>query len=118
MRPLSRVTTATLDVLEVLTRPEDELYGLKIAQAARRKMGTVYLILAGLEEAGWVESFWERDELGSRGPRRRFYRLTGLGLKSSHELLMAQRGAARPDNKRRQTRFRPAMLERLLGAPR
>jgi PadR family transcriptional regulator PadR len=70
---LSRVTPATLDVLEALMGPDEELYGLKIAQNAGRKAGSVYPILARLEEAGWVESSWESEERDERGPRRRFY---------------------------------------------
>lgn len=74
------MTPATLDVLEALMGPDEELYGLKIAQNAGRKAGSVYPILARLEEAGWVESSWEREERGDRGPRRRFYRLVPDGL--------------------------------------
>src|ERR1700730_16544484 len=76
---LSRVTPATLDVLEALMGPDEELYGLKIAQNAGHKAGSVYPILARLEEAGWVESSWESEERDERGPRRRFYRLGPRG---------------------------------------
>lgn len=75
--------------------PDEELYGLRIAQNAGRKAGSVYPILARLEEAGWVESSWEREERGERGPRRRFYRLVPDGL-----------AAARPAG--RSPRRRPA----------
>jgi PadR family transcriptional regulator PadR len=92
---LSRVTPATLDVLEALMGPDEELYGLKIAQNAGRKPGSVYPILARLEEAGWVESFWEREERGERGPRRRFYRLGPGGLAAARALLTERRGAIR-----------------------
>jgi PadR family transcriptional regulator PadR len=91
----SRVTRATLDVLEALMGPDDELYGLKIAQNAGRKVGSVYPILARLEEAGWVESSWEREERGNRGPRRRFYRFNPAGLAAARTLLAARRGAVR-----------------------
>lgn len=92
---LSRVTDATLDVLEALMGPDEELYGLKIAQNAGRKVGSVYPILARLEEAGWVESSWEREERGERGPRRRFYRFTLEGLDAARALLTERRGAVR-----------------------
>lgn len=91
----SRVTNATLDVLEALMGPDDELYGLKIAQNAGRKVGSVYPILARLEEAGWVESSWEREERGERGPRRRFYRFSPKGLDAARTLLTDRRGAVR-----------------------
>ena len=92
---LSRVTPATLDVLEALIGPDSELYGLKIARNAGRKTGSVYPILARLEEAGWVESSWERDDRDSRGPRRRFYRLSSTGLNAARTLLIERRGAVR-----------------------
>lgn len=92
---LSRVTPATLDVLEALMGPDEELYGLKIAQNAGRKAGSVYPILARLEEAGWVESSWEREERDERGPRRRFYWLSSDGLSAARALLIERRGAVR-----------------------
>ena len=92
MVPLSKVTAATLDVLEVLLGPDDELYGLKIAKAAGRKTGVVYPILSRLEDAGWVTSAWESAERDERGPRRRFYRLTGAAVVSARDLLRARRG--------------------------
>src|SRR5215471_1371830 len=92
---LSRVTPATLDVLEALMGPDEELYGLKIAQSAGRKAGSVYPILARLEEAGWVERCWEREEREERGPRRRFYKLTPDGLVAARQLLTDRRGAVR-----------------------
>ena len=91
----SRVTHATLDVLEALMGPDEELYGLKIAQNAGRKVGSVYPILARLEETGWVESSWEREERGERGPRRRFYRFSPEGLDAARTLLTERRGVVR-----------------------
>ena len=75
--------------------PDEELYGLKIAQNAERKTGSVYPILARLEEAGWVESSWEREERDERGPRRRFYRLSPDSLAAARALLIERRGAVR-----------------------
>jgi PadR family transcriptional regulator PadR len=89
------VTPATLDVLEALMGPDEELYGLKIAQNAGRKAGCVYPILARLEEGGWVESFWEREERDERGPRRRFYQLAPDGLAAARALLVERRGGVR-----------------------
>jgi len=92
-----RVTDATLDVLEVLLAGDDELYGLKIARAAGRPTGSVFPILARLEQLGWVTSEWESGDPAARGPRRRFYRLNGVGSPSALELLARRRGAARWD---------------------
>lgn len=95
VEPPFRVTPATLDVLEALLGPDEELYGLKIAQNAGRKTGSVYPILARLEEVGWVVSEWELGEPSARGPRRRFYRLSPEGLGGARALLLARRGTIR-----------------------
>ena len=95
MDRLSRVTEATLDVLEALMGPDDELYGYKIAVRSGRKTGVIYPILDRLENAGWIESGWEREERGGRGPRRRFYRLSPDGLSAARDLLTERRGAVR-----------------------
>jgi len=92
---LSRVTPATFDVLEALMGPDEELYGLKVAQNAGRKAGSVYPILARLEETGWVESSWEREERVERAPRRRFYRLSPDGLAAARTLLTERSRAVR-----------------------
>lgn len=95
MEPLSRVTDATLDVLEALMGPDGDLYGYKVAERAGRKTGVVYPILERLEAAGWVDSEWERAERGDRGPRRRFYRLSPGGLGAARSLLVERRGVVR-----------------------
>ena len=86
-----RVTDATLDVLEVLLGPDQELYGLKIAKAAGRPTGSVFPILARLEQLGWVVSEWESGDPAARGPRRLFYRLSGAGLPRARALVSQRR---------------------------
>jgi PadR family transcriptional regulator len=86
-----RVTDATLDVLEVLLGEDQELYGLKIAKATGRPTGSVFPILARLEQLGWVISEWESGDPAARGPRRRFYRLSGDGLPRARELVSQRR---------------------------
>lgn len=90
-----KVTDATLDVLEVLLEGDEQLYGLKIAKAAGRPTGSVFPILARLEQAGWVTSEWESSEPAAKGPRRRFYRLSGAGSPGARELLGQRRAAHR-----------------------
>jgi PadR family transcriptional regulator PadR len=91
---LSRISAAVLDVLEVLLTGDDELYGLKIAELSGLKTGTVYPILARLAEVGWVDSHWEREERGERGPRRRFYRFNPEGLAAARAVVRERRPAA------------------------
>ena len=68
-------------VLQALTdEPGQERYGLEIVQATGLMPGTIYPILARLEQAGWLHSEWEvLDEHQAGRPRRRYYRLTADG---------------------------------------
>jgi DNA-binding PadR family transcriptional regulator len=92
MADLPRVTAATLDVLEVLLDHDDgQLYGLKIAKMIGRPTGSVFPILARLEQLGWVTSKWETAEQSASGSRRRFYRLSGEGMASGRVLLDQRR---------------------------
>jgi DNA-binding PadR family transcriptional regulator len=82
------MTDATLDVLEVLLSQDNELYGLKIAQATGRPTGSIYPILARLEQIGWMTSEWEPgDDPAVRGSRRRFYQLTPNGIVAARTAL-------------------------------
>jgi PadR family transcriptional regulator, regulatory protein PadR len=78
MEPLSRITAATVDVLEILVRQDDPCWGLLIIKQTGRPAGSVYPILDRLETAGWVTSSWE-DDATRPGPRRRYYELTDDG---------------------------------------
>ncbi|MGH8899408.1 MAG: PadR family transcriptional regulator [Egibacteraceae bacterium] len=104
-----RMTAATLDVLKVLLEPDDELYGLKIAWTTGRPTGSIYPILARLEQIGWVESEWEAGDPASRGPRRRFYRLSPGGLASARTAL------AERHKPPRQRVLRPSTVAPALG---
>ena len=75
MTRLIRVTEPTLDVVEVLLHSRDAVWGLAIAKTVDRAPGTIYPILARLEELGWLTGEWEGDS-DHPGPRRRLYRLT------------------------------------------
>lgn len=81
-----RLTPQTVEVLRLLVAaPAVPRYGRDIARETGLKTGTLHPILARLEMAGWVESFWEDPaEHEDQGrPRRRYYRLTGEGVKSA-----------------------------------
>lgn len=87
MNPI-RLTTTTLQVLEVLAGRSGEVYGLEIATATGLMTGTIYPILARLERAGWVEGRWDTSD--DRGPRKRYYRLTPPARQETEEILAAR----------------------------
>ena len=93
MEELSRVTGATVDVLQVLLDGPDPVWGLRIVSTTGRPAGTVYPILARLEAKGWVSSVWDDD--ATRGPRRRLYRLTPDGMESARALTAETRSGKR-----------------------
>lgn len=80
---LPRMTTQTLRLLGAFTASQgDELSGAAIARKTGLQSGTLYPILARLEQAEWLESRWEAGDPSELGrPRRRLYQLTGLGAK-------------------------------------
>ena len=82
MDPLSRITEATVAVLEVLSQSDEPCWGLLIIKSSGKPAGSVYPILDRLESAGWVTSSWEDDSARS-GPRRRYYELTESGASAA-----------------------------------
>lgn len=78
-----RITVPLLKVLDaMLQAPDEDHWGFEIMKRTGLKSGTLYPLLARLETAGWVESGWEEQTEPGR-PRRRYYRLTGLGAESA-----------------------------------
>jgi PadR family transcriptional regulator, regulatory protein PadR len=73
----------------LLEDPAAERYGLELCDLVGLPSGTVYPILARLEQAGWVESRWEDPALHEAAgrPRRRFYRLRVDGAQQAREAL-------------------------------
>ncbi|MBY8875047.1 PadR family transcriptional regulator [Micromonospora sp. PLK6-60] len=85
-----RLTPQTVQVLRLLLAdPAVPRYGRDIARETGLKTGTLHPILARLEAAGWVHSFWEDPaEHEDQGrPRRRYYRLTGDGVRAARSCL-------------------------------
>lgn len=92
MEPLSRLTPATLDVLDALLDASAPVWGLRVVKRTGRPAGSVYPILERLERAGWVASDWE-DDPDRTGPRRRLYRLEPHGAVAARAALEARRPA-------------------------
>jgi PadR family transcriptional regulator len=77
-----RVTAAVSKVLAAfLEDPDVDRYGLDLMRASGHPSGTLYPILLRLQNAGWVEAYWEEiDPVVAGRPARRYYRLTPDGL--------------------------------------
>jgi len=84
-----RLSQPTLKVLRLLLeKPREGRSGAEISKATRVGSGTLYPMLARLETAGWLTSEWEVIDPHEVGrPRRRFYRLSGVGFRNAHAAL-------------------------------
>ena len=85
-----RMTLQTQLVLRaLLAEPGAERYGLQLCAETGLPAGTIYPIVARLEQLGWVHSSWEDpDEHVAAGrPRRRYYRLTEEGAQQARDAL-------------------------------
>ena len=85
MQQLSRITPATIDVLQCLLAG-CATWGLLVIKQSGRPAGSVYPILERLERAGWVTSEWD-DDAARPGPRRRLYELTGDGAGAARQVV-------------------------------
>lgn len=83
-----RLSRQTLSVLAVMAaNPHAEHYGLEIARAARLKSGSLYPILARLEQYGWIAGVWEDIDPQKEGRRpRRLYQFTTEGLREARKV--------------------------------
>lgn len=77
-----RITTSVLLVLDIFMADlAHEHYGLDIGKETGLKAGSLYPILARLENAGWLSGRWEETDADDPGrPRRRYYALTQHGI--------------------------------------
>lgn len=83
------MTKQVLELVSVLlSRPDEEWYGLQLAAEAGLKSGTVYLVLARLKASAWLTDRLEEIDPSVEGrPRRRLYRLTAEGRRCAEEAL-------------------------------
>jgi len=72
-------------------------YGYDLMKAARLPSGTLYPMLARLQDQGLVTSEWEPPPADAGGlPPRKYYQLTGEGVRAARlELAQAAGGAPR-----------------------
>jgi len=85
--PLERVLGA------LLADPAAPRYGYDLMKAAGLPSGTLYPLLARLEQQGLVASAWETPQSGGQRPRK-YYQLTAAGLPAAR-LELAQASARR-----------------------
>ncbi|MDA7946061.1 MAG: PadR family transcriptional regulator [Hyphomicrobiaceae bacterium] len=76
-----KISSKGLQVLSLfLSDVRQERSGAEISKQLKIGSGTLYPLLARFEACGWLESEWEDIDASEVGrPRRRNYRLTGLG---------------------------------------
>jgi PadR family transcriptional regulator len=108
-----RITTTVARVLrQFLDDPAAPRYGFDLMRATGLASGTLYLILARLQQAGWLTSTQEEIDPASAGrPARRLYRLTTDGAISARIELAALSEQLRPP-------ARMNLRPRLQGGPR
>ena len=84
-----RITTQVLSVLStMLGDPDADWYGFDLCKKSSLKPGTIYPILDRLLKVGWLERRWEDIDPSTEGrPKRRLYRLTGVGASSARMAL-------------------------------
>jgi PadR family transcriptional regulator PadR len=95
---IERVTDATLDVLEVLLqahRDGRDVHGWEVKKATQRSGPTVYGVIDRLEDASLIEGHWQHQDSVDKGPRRRYYRLTGTGVAAATKLTAKRRQRSR-----------------------
>jgi PadR family transcriptional regulator, regulatory protein PadR len=82
MPALLRITYPTAIVLLAVNR--GFRHGFDIMDASGLKSGTVYPILRRLEDAGMLRAKWEAisDARDAQRPPRRYYQITGAGMKA------------------------------------
>jgi PadR family transcriptional regulator PadR len=92
-----KVSMPMLKVLRAMVdRPLQPMYGLELMAAADIKSGTLYPLLARLQQAGWLEGEWEQHDPESGRPPRKFYRLSEDGMARARTALAEAHAALKP----------------------
>jgi PadR family transcriptional regulator PadR len=91
MPSMSRTESLVMELLRGRER-----YGLELVDASQGalKRGSVYVILARMEEKGFVESRQDECPSGASGPPRRLYRATDYGRKVHGAFAMLRQALA------------------------
>jgi PadR family transcriptional regulator PadR len=84
-----RLSGPALRMLKIfIEHPSKEFSGAEIFKVTGIGSGTLYPILARLEQARWLESKWEKIDPSEEGrPRRHLYKITGHGQNCARQAL-------------------------------
>ncbi|MEU9740483.1 PadR family transcriptional regulator [Micromonospora chersina] len=95
-----RMTIPVAKVLSaLLADPEAPRYGLDLMRLTDLPSGTLYPVLHRLRAAGWLAADWEEvDPVAAGRPARRYYRLTGDGVRAAR-LALAELRALAPEGR-------------------
>jgi PadR family transcriptional regulator PadR len=109
-----KLTGAVERVLAVfLADPAEPRYGYDLMKAAKLPSGTLYPMLARLQDEGLVESRWEPVSHAGGRPPRRYYQLTGEGVRVARlELARSAQSAATGASARAESRLAPRPASR------
>ena len=100
--PLERVLRV------MLADPSAPQYGYDLMKAAKLKSGTLYPMLARLQQDGLVNAEWEAPRQDAAGrPPRKYYQLTAEGLRVAR-LELAQATSSAPARRAGHSAARPA----------
>ena len=90
-RPLQRLLTT------LVSDPSAHWYGYQLMKSANLPSGTLYPMLARLQGQGLVTSQWEPAPAEAGRPPRRYYQLTGEGVRVARQVSQpARQTALRP----------------------
>jgi PadR family transcriptional regulator PadR len=88
-------------LVTLVSDPAARWYGCQLMKSANLPSGTRYPMLARLQEQGLATSQWEPAPAEAGRPPRRYYQLTGDGVRAARQVTRptrqtASRRAARP----------------------
>lgn len=96
-----------------LEEPQSRRYGYELMRRAGLKSGTLYPMLGQFEAEGVLSADWEQPGEATPGrPPKRYYRLTGEGLRAARQAL-AESSIVQVQSRSRSGRVAPGAAEGL-----
>lgn len=93
-----KINGRALELLMLMAvRPQQEYSGYEISKSLGISSGTLYPLLLKAENAGLLNAHWEEGDPVELGrPRRRYYRISGNGIKAVEGRMRQLRVEIRP----------------------